>query len=81
MAKRVRSLGSFRAHSNDGREFIIDATQEFIENTDLDGVVHFSAGMKRLETRNGDAVNRMAFGRYQIVHLRLNVHSDDPNAL
>ena len=80
MATRIKSLGWFTARSADGREFAINATQEFIENTGLDGVAHSSPGMKSLETRDSHAVTRIAQGRYLIVPLGLNVQSDSPNA-
>lgn len=71
---------TFSAKSGDGQEFTI---YEFTQLLDVgtfgnpDAVIE---GLKRLETSEGQSVNRLEKGKYEIVALSLIIISDDKNA-
>jgi len=80
MAKEIRKIGSFVAMGEDGMEHtihiftdILDAGTRADTNAELEG-------LKELRTQNGDAVNRLGKGKYEIVVTGAILQSDEPDA-
>lgn len=72
--RRQRKDGSFKAADGFGNVHVIDLYTELFEG----GV----EGPQNMVTVDGESVERLAKGRYRIIHggLNLNLTSDDPTA-
>jgi hypothetical protein len=72
--RRQRKDGSFKASDGFGNSHLIDLFTELFE-----GEVE---GPQSLVTVDGESVERLAKGRYRVIHggLNLNLTSDDPAA-
>jgi len=79
--KETRHVGTFSAVAKDGTEFEISEFQTFIECKTFDGT-EWVAGMKQLRTSDGESVNRIEKGKYEVLQVfgLIAVTSDDPNA-
>lgn len=71
---------TFTAQSEDGREFTIHQFINFIEAGTMDDPNAVVEGLKRLVTSEGDSVNRIEKGKYEIVQGGIVLTSDDPEA-
>lgn len=69
----------FEASDANGNSFTIIEFTEFIEVSTRGGT-QTVAGKKSLRTTDGQPVNRLAKGKYQLPLLGLDLHSDDPDA-
>lgn len=66
--KKIMETNRYRATGNDGRKYEIIETTEFINTTTLsDTAPQWTAGMKALRTSNGDPVNKIGEGTYEIL--------------
>ncbi|MEE9448853.1 MAG: hypothetical protein V3V72_02290 [Ignavibacteriaceae bacterium] len=72
---------TFKAFSEDGQEFIIHEYTNFIKSGTFENPNRVTPGMKELRTSNGDKVNRLDKGKYEIVSTALVVTSDSPDAI
>lgn len=79
--KETKHIGTFRAHDADGKEYRILVFQDFIIARSRAGTSRVP-GMKSLKSADGDRVNFIEKGKYEIVTVfgMLPVTSDDPNA-
>ena len=80
MAKRVEHRRSFKAIAEDGTRHIIEVYVTVLDAGTLENPHGTVDGLKTLRTRNGQSVNRLDKGRYQIVSTREILTSDDPEA-
>ena len=78
MPKRTKRIGEFVAHDPTGREYVICAWQDIIEERTFDGVCVIP-GMKSLTLRNGEKINRVSKGHYETLHGQT-LTSNDPEA-
>lgn len=83
MSTKTREYrGSFIAVDDKGNEYRIHKYQDMIESRTLDGAVSRIPGLKELLTDDGDHVNFVEPGVYEIVAFAgpIRVTSDDPAA-
>ena len=80
--KFTRKVGSFVAKTAEGKAYTITVWQEYIRTpTTLDGKSEVLGGLKKLETEDGEYVNRIEKGKYRLVSVpEADLFSDDPNA-
>lgn len=80
MGKETRNTGSFVAVGEDGMEHTIHITSEIAGMGTRGNPNAERKGMKQLRTQDGDAVNRLGKGKYEIVMTGEILQSDDPDA-
>jgi hypothetical protein len=80
--KYRKQTGSFRAHDAQGNEQMIFVYTDFIDAGGLDGSAVIP-GMKSLQTHDGQSVNRIDQGKYQVMGgmMPIDLTSDDPSAM
>lgn len=80
MSKETRQIGEFVATDESGNEWTILVYQEFHATRTRTGT-QWLEGQKYLETAEGDHVNRIEQGKYEIIDVEtITVTSDDPEA-
>lgn len=72
-------LGSFLAIGDDGKSYTIQIFEERIDVSSNDGPASIG-GLKRLYTSNGEEVNRIEKGEYEILKTGVMLLSSDSNA-
>ena len=72
-----RCTGSYAAEGNDGRSYSVEAWVNFTSPDDPTPEV---AGFRTLCTSDGQNLNYIQKGRYQIVATGVVLQSDDPDA-
>jgi len=78
--KTTKRIGSFIAESGDGQEFTILVFQDFHEVRTRGGTTELE-GHKTLKTTDGEHVNRIDKGHYEIVGIAsIPLTSSDPKA-
>ena len=83
MAMRTDHVGSFVARDEDGREYTIHILTYTVNVGNRSGPNAEREGMtSSLRTSDGQPVNRLEKGKYEMLHPIRNVRltSDDPNA-
>lgn len=78
--KHTKQIGTFTARSADGDEYTINVFQDFIVAATRGGSQDVP-GIKSLRTDNGQHVNWIEKGKYELVDSGLELLSDDPNAM
>jgi hypothetical protein len=78
MEKRI---ASFTATGKSGTQYEIVVTQEMIDAATRSDPNRLVGGVKTLRTSQGQLVNRIKKGHYEIVGPGTELHSDDVNAL
>lgn len=76
MSRWKEYTGSFIAHDEEGNEVTIEVFTEFHE--DVRG--NRLEGLKEFRLRNGEYVNRIQKGKYQVVQTGELLYSDDDDA-
>ena len=74
--------GSFYAWSHDGHEFLINILQDLFVSQTSNGTTR-TLGNSQLRTKNGDLVNVIERGKYEVVSDAgelIEVFSDEPEA-
>jgi hypothetical protein len=82
MESRVEHTNTFRARSDDGREFTIYEFTNVFETQSDKGMSRVE-GTKSLKLEDGTSVRRLGKGKYEVVdpfHGNTTVTSDDKNA-
>jgi hypothetical protein len=80
MSKSIRETGTFDAVDNAGNLHTIRILTEFIELRTRAGTQEL-AGIRRLKTSDGQNVNRIEKGEYEIATLGIALTSSDPRAI
>jgi hypothetical protein len=76
----TKTTATFTAHSKDGTEYTIVEYTDFVEICTRGGCVAQPA-TRRLRTSQGEQVNPVEKGKYQVVGpVAIDLFSDDPNA-
>jgi hypothetical protein len=81
MAKQTRQVGSFIATDDNGRRYRLIVYQDSIQTQRLDGSASERPGLKSVFTEDGQHVNCLSQGEYEVVESRLRLHSSDPGAI
>jgi hypothetical protein len=74
-----RHTGSFVAHDDKGRPYTIHIYTDFIDVSSREGSGEIE-GLKELQTANGNHVNRIKQGEYQVVATGVILKSSSPDA-
>lgn len=77
----IRAIGSFVAVDDDGDSHTLIIYRTFIDTSNLDHPNTERPGMISVRTEDGNAVNRLAEGEYEVVGLGIKLHSSDPDAV
>lgn len=72
--------GNFVAKDEAGEEYIIEIYVDEIDVSSHDNANSKIDGRKSLTTKDGDYVNYIRKGEYEIVTTAMRLYSDDPNA-
>jgi len=80
MLKEIRHTRSFVAVGEGGAEWTIHIFTEIVDAGTFADPNAELEGLKQLRTENGDAVNRLEKGKYQIAVTGETLTSEDPNA-
>lgn len=80
MRKETRHDGSFIAADVDGNEYLIDVYIEIVGAGSFENPNATIEGMRTLKTRDGDSVNYLDKGKYQLVQTGVILESSDPGA-
>lgn len=75
-----KKIQSFEAHDTDGTIYHLEVWQDFHEVNTSTTRGKLLPGLKEIITSDGDSVNRLAKGEYQIVQTGACLRSDDPDA-
>jgi hypothetical protein len=65
--KTTRHIRTFAAFSESGEEYAILVFQSSIESLDVNGARQHTPELPRLQTRDGQPVNRIEKGQYEIL--------------
>ena len=75
-----RCTGSYSAGGNDGRSYTVEVWTNFTSAGHLQDPTPEVAGFRTLCTSDGQNLNYIEKGRYQIVATGVVLQSDDPDA-
>lgn len=77
--RKTELTARYRAQGSDGRTYDVIETTDYLNVTTVhDTGSTWQAGMKTLRLDSGEAVNRLAQGRYQIVGSKVLLTFDGP---
>lgn len=77
--KKTEETNRYRTTGSDGRHYEIVETTDFIGTTTLhDNKTTWTPGMKTLRTANGDHVNKISDGFYEIMRTRVTLRFAGP---
>ncbi len=79
MPKRVARTGGFTAIDPQGNRHVVDVFTEYLDASDSRGPGEVP-GKTIIKTRDGQFVNRVDKGKYEIAATRLELTSNDPKA-
>jgi hypothetical protein len=80
MVQRVEHTGRFTAVDANGTQHIVEAFTDIISAATLTNPNAETRGQQWYETTSGQAVHRLAKGKYQVVETGLLLESDDASA-
>ncbi len=76
-----KQTGKFKAQGDDGRDYTIHVYMDYVHAGTFDDPHAELEGLKELRTSEGEAVNYIEKGRYQIVASGVVIRATDSNAL
>jgi len=81
MAITTRQIGSFVATDDSGKPYKLIVYQDFDQSRDFDGRVTEKAGLPWVCTEDGEHLNRLSKGEYELIGSGLKLHSIDADAI
>ncbi len=80
MIKRVEHVQTFEAVGDDGRNYVLNVFVEIIDAKTQGDPEAEIPGLKSIKTSDGESVNRVSKGRYQIVSTGVELTADAADA-
>lgn len=76
-----KKTGSFPAKGSDGRDYTINVFADIVSGATRGQPNATADGMLELKTSEGDRVNPLGSGNYQVLQTGVILHSDSPDAV
>jgi len=74
-------IARFTAYDGEGQEYTVEVYEKYVDVGTRANPNQRVPGVIRLQTDTGESVNRHSKGRYETVHTKVVLTSDDPLAI